>query len=193
MRTALVTGATRGTGRALAIALADAGWRVHALGRDRLVLDQLRAAHGILPMHADLTDRDQLAGLTEDLDLDTLVHAALRLPPPPDFTQLSEAEIDMTLEVNLSATLHLSHALLPRLAQSGGDLVIALPDGPGLLPAVLRAALTEFAAGLTTELRPDTPRIHTLPGGPTPEVTAKRLRRMLAARPTPNKTRISTL
>lgn len=191
MRTALVTGATRGTGRALATALAEAGWRVHALGRDRLVLDELRARHGILPMHADLTDRDQLCALIDDIEIDVLAHAALRLPDATRFAELSEADIDMALEVNLSATLLLSRALLSRLAARRGDLVIALPAGNGLLPRTLAAALAEFASGLAAEF-PDTPRIHTLPCGPTPEVAAKRLKMMLAANTTHDKTRIST-
>ncbi|WP_218124897.1 SDR family NAD(P)-dependent oxidoreductase [Alloyangia pacifica] len=191
MRTALVTGATRGTGRVLATMLADAGWRVHALGRDRLVLDELRASHGIMPMHADLTDRDQLRALTDELEVDALVHAALRLPDTPGFTELTEAEIDMALEVNLSATLHLSHALLDGLTARRGDLVIALPEGAGLLPRTLAAALTEFAAGLTAELPADAPQVHTLPCGPTPEAAARRLRMMLAAQSTPERTRNS--
>ena len=191
MRTALVTGATRGTGRALATALTEAGWRVHALGRDRLVLDELRASHGILPMHADLTDRDQLRALTDEIEIDALVHAALRLPHAARFSELSEADIDMALEVNLSSTLHLSHALLSRLAARRGDLVIALPEGSGLLPRTLAAALTEFASGLAAEF-PDAPRIHTLPCGPTPVIAARRLKMMLAANTTHDKTRIST-
>ncbi|MXN17877.1 SDR family NAD(P)-dependent oxidoreductase [Pseudooceanicola sp. GBMRC 2024] len=192
MPTALVTGATHGTGRALATALAGAGWRVHALGRDRLVLNELRASHGILPMQTDLTDRDQLRSLTEPLEIDALVHAALRLPAAARFGDLTEAEIDMALEVNLSATLHLSRALLPGLAARRGDLVIALPEGPGPLVPLLHAALTAFADALRTEVPPGTPHLHTLPCAPSPEVAGQRLRRMLsAATPKETKRRLS--
>ena len=42
MTKALVTGATRAPGRAIATSLAKQGWEVHALGRDRIALDEMR-------------------------------------------------------------------------------------------------------------------------------------------------------
>lgn len=57
MTKALVTGATRAPGRAIATMLANKGWNVHALGRDRITLDEMRGEHGIVPLAMDLTDR----------------------------------------------------------------------------------------------------------------------------------------
>src|SRR3954447_2829769 len=91
--TALVTGASRGLGRALATALAARGWRLVVDGRDG---DRLTAAvaglppsppasHLVTALAGDVTDpahRAALAGAVGDR-LDLLVHNASELGPSP--------------------------------------------------------------------------------------------------------------
>jgi len=61
--TALVTGATRGIGRALVKQLIAAGYRVVASGRDQALLDSLADETGAIVHAADLTDAAQVLGL----------------------------------------------------------------------------------------------------------------------------------
>ncbi|ANQ24690.1 hypothetical protein BA893_24165 [Vibrio natriegens] len=156
MKKALVTGATRQVGKAMAVALSQAGCKTYALGRDRLVLDEIRADFGIEPLAIELTERDELLGLVETMEIDTLVHAALRWPPVMEFSPLSEADIDMALEVNLSATLHLTRALLPRMFEQGaGDIVFVVPHPDithSLIEKLLTGVLRDFAALLQSEV-----------------------------------------
>ena len=62
MTTALITGATSGIGQAMALALAEAGYEVYAIGRSEVALEQLRAARpGITPIAVEITARLEAA------------------------------------------------------------------------------------------------------------------------------------
>ena len=59
MTTAFITGATSGIGRAIAVALAQGGYQVYAVGRNEAALEALRSEQpGITPIAIDVTDRD---------------------------------------------------------------------------------------------------------------------------------------
>ena len=79
MKTALVTGASRGVGKGVAIALADAGWNVFATGRSILAADLPPAIHRLPCDH--LSDEQTAAAFqriaTESAPLDLLVQSAL--------------------------------------------------------------------------------------------------------------------
>lgn len=184
MRTALVTGATYGAGQAIAVALAKAGWRTHALGHDRSVLDEMRAGYGILPLAMDLTDRDDLRVIAGYMQLDAVVLAPIRWSQEGRFVDLGEADIDTALEVNLSATLHLTHAILPSMiANGGGEIVLVSPavrSDQGLVRATVGGAVTTFADGLRDGVAPVGVSVRVVdPGMPPFESLAERLARLL--------------
>lgn len=172
MTKALVTGATRAPGRAIATTLAQEGWDVHALGRDRIALDEMRGAHGIVPLAMDLTDRDYVRCVAQGLEPDLLVHAALRWPEETRFLGLAEADIDMALEVNLSATLHVTRAVLPAMIERGrGALVMVSRDDGDVNSAIERAAagaIDGFARALAGEIRGSGVFVHRLSLGKAP-------------------------
>lgn len=149
MKKALVTGATRVAGCAIAIALAEFGWQTYARGRDESVLEELRAVFGIQLLAMDLTDRDDLRAIASNMKLDAVVHAALRWPHEGLFVETEETEIDMALEVNLSATLHLTHAILPSIIANGhGDIVLvslSVDSGRCLVRDAIGAAISTYA------------------------------------------------
>lgn len=117
MTNALVTGATRAPGRAIATMLAKEGWEVHAPGRDRIELDEMRSEHAAVPPAVDLRDREYTPAVAEGLEPDVFVHAALRWSEETHFPGLAEAGIDTALEVDLSATLPITRAILPLLIE----------------------------------------------------------------------------
>ncbi|MGB3874296.1 SDR family oxidoreductase [Shinella zoogloeoides] len=172
MTKALVTGATRAPGRAIATSLAKVGWEVHALGRDRVALDEMRGEHGIVPLAMDLTDREYVRSVAEGLETDVLVHAALRWPEENRFLGLAEADIDMALEVNLSAMLHVTRAVLPSMIERGrGAFVMLSLDGSnanGAIERTVAGAIDGFSRALADETRGSGVSVHRLSLGEPP-------------------------
>ena len=124
MATALVTGATSGIGRAIALSLAAASYRTHALGRNRTALEELRAVPNMVPLACDLADREAVAALIDGLEIDVLINNAGIVPPIAPFAEMDEGNIDATVEVNLSAVLHLTRAIVPgMIARGRGDVI----------------------------------------------------------------------
>ena len=130
-RSALVTGASRGIGRAVAGALASAGARVFLLARSAGTLEQLAAelGDGAVAVPCDVTDatalgRAMTAVLTAaDGAVDILVNNAGVFPLAP-VADTSPASFEQTLQANLAAPFRVLHAVLPGMrARQRGHVV----------------------------------------------------------------------
>ncbi|HEY0401294.1 MAG TPA: SDR family oxidoreductase [Blastococcus sp.] len=130
-RTALVTGASRGLGRALSAALADRGWQLVLDGRDA---ERLATAVAALPhpelvtaVPGDVADPQHRAALAEAVGrrLDLLVNNASNLGPSPlpQLADLPPEEFLRVLTVNTVAPLALVQAVLPALRLAHGTVV----------------------------------------------------------------------
>jgi len=132
MRVALITGASRGLGRALGEALAERGWSLVIDARDGAMLEEaalsMRARLGdagsVTAVAGDVTSaehRQDLAAAAARLGhLDLLVNNASTLGPSP-LLRLERFELDdlrRVYDVNLFAPLGLVRSLLPLLRQS---------------------------------------------------------------------------
>jgi NAD(P)-dependent dehydrogenase (short-subunit alcohol dehydrogenase family) len=163
--TALVTGASRGLGRALAAALSDRGWRLVVDGRDT---DRLAGAVAALPRPdlvttvvgdvADPAHRAALAAAVGDR-LDLLVNNASDLGPAPlpVLAELAPAQLQRVLAVNTVAPLALTQLVLPALVAAGGtvlnvssDAAVEAYEGWGGYGAS-KAALDRLSAVLAVE------------------------------------------
>jgi NAD(P)-dependent dehydrogenase (short-subunit alcohol dehydrogenase family) len=132
MPIALITGASRGFGRAIAHALADRGWALIADARSEADLAQAARGHpGITPIAGDVTDprhRRQLTELVDQLGgrrLDLLINNASTLGPSP-LPQLADYPLDelrRVYETNVVAPLALIHAVIEPLTAAGGTIV----------------------------------------------------------------------
>jgi NADP-dependent 3-hydroxy acid dehydrogenase YdfG len=122
---AVVTGASRGIGQAIALALADAGARLCLVGRDA---DTLRSVVKSATCHtADLGDDGDLERLASTLAADlreihVLVHAAGVLDRAPFETATAE-QLDRQYRTNVRAPYVLTQRLLPALKAAQGQLV----------------------------------------------------------------------
>lgn len=162
VRTALITGATSGIGRAMALALAEADYQVYALGRSAAALDELRATQrGIAPVAVDLTDRDKLEAALCQLRIDVLINNAGMMPPLVNFADMAMADIDRTLAVNLSAAIVLTRLVAPqmRARQTGHILFTSSSAAHAPFPnaavySATKAAIAGFAAALRADLSP---------------------------------------
>lgn len=124
-RTALVTGAGRGIGRAVAVRLARAGWRVHAGVRSDAAADSLLdESDAIAPVELDVTVPEHVAALDAVLpaELDALVNnVGIAVPGPVE--SLDRAAMHHQLDVNLVGPLAVTRAVLPRLRRAHGRIV----------------------------------------------------------------------
>lgn len=121
---ALVTGATSGIGRAVAVRLRAAGWQVLALGRNPAALDALAQECGAQTLMADVRDTAEVVRLLAGQPLDAVVHAAGVLSSRELFQNIDPAAIDQMIATNLSAPVHLTRALLPdMIARQMGHLL----------------------------------------------------------------------
>lgn len=125
--TALVTGASRGLGRALAHALARRGWNLVLDARNTSGMAQ--ALPSALVIRGDVTDpahRGELAAAIGALGgIDLLVNNASDLGPSPlpALARYSLDDLRRVYETNVLAPLALSQLLLPRLRVAGGTVL----------------------------------------------------------------------
>lgn len=139
MQTALITGASRGLGRALARDLAAGGWRVVADARtaadlDRAAADRRAAGSGagLVPVPGDLADpahrRALAAAAGAELDLLVLNASSLGQTPLPPLAGYDLAELRAVLEVNVVSCLALAQLALPALRVAAGRLIAVSSD-----------------------------------------------------------------
>lgn len=132
-RTALITGASRGLGHALASALAHRGWRLVVDARDagRLAA-ALPPSDLVIALPGDVADPGHRAALAEAVGprLDLLVNNASALGPSPlpALADLRPDELRHVLDVNVVAPLALVQAVLPALRAAGGTVVDVSSD-----------------------------------------------------------------
>jgi NAD(P)-dependent dehydrogenase (short-subunit alcohol dehydrogenase family) len=139
-RTALVTGASRGYGRALATALAADGWNVVVDARDGRALERARAdidARGpghVVALTGDIGDPVHVAALVgaavDQGRFELLVNNAGTLGPSPlpPVARLRSDDLERTLRTNVVAPLRLIQAALPHLRIAGGTVVNVTSD-----------------------------------------------------------------
>jgi gluconate 5-dehydrogenase len=152
-RRALVTGGSSGIGRAIALALADAGAHVLVAARTREAIDETVAtitadggsAAGVV---ADLSTREGAHALADAVgEVDVLVNSAginLR-PPMPD---LDEGTWDATMAVNLDAPFVLGQRLAPGMAARGYGRIIGISSQQAHRPFAASGAYGVSKAGL---------------------------------------------
>jgi short-subunit dehydrogenase len=155
----LLTGATGGIGHAIARALARPGVTLTLTGRRTELLEPLAAETGARAVACDLAAREDVTALVEAAgEVDILV-ANAALPASGELTELTQAEIDRMLEVNLRAPIALARALVPGMVERRrGHLVfVSSLAGKAASPAssiysATKFGLRGFALGLRADL-----------------------------------------
>jgi NAD(P)-dependent dehydrogenase (short-subunit alcohol dehydrogenase family) len=144
-RTALVTGATAGIGRAIALELAGLGADVLVHGRDpergAAVVAEVEAAGGTGRfLAADLTDAEQVLGLAAAAGaVDVLVNSAGVYDFAPT-AATDAASFDRQVAINTRAPFLLVGAIAPRMAERGHGVVVNVSSTAATSPAPIGAA-----------------------------------------------------
>ncbi len=167
---ALVTGAGRGIGRAVALALGRAGAAVAVCARSQ---DEVTEAareiadhHGrALAVRCDVSHRRQVEGMVAQVEaalgpVDLLVNNAGQFGPAGPVAAVDPDEWWQTLEVNLRGPLYCARAVLPGMLTRRRGRIVNVSSGAGFaaLPmlsayAVSKAALYRLTENLAAETR----------------------------------------
>ncbi|RAJ58981.1 2,3-dihydro-2,3-dihydroxybenzoate dehydrogenase [Streptomyces sp. Amel2xB2] len=149
-RTALVTGAGNGIGRAVAVALVAHGARVAAVDRDADALKSLEEECGsaaVLPHVADVADSaavEEVVGRTERESgpVELLVNVAGVLTTAP-VTEFDDADWERIFAVNAGGVFRTSRAVARRMVARGGGSIVTVASNAGGVP---RTGMAAYAA-----------------------------------------------
>ena len=167
MLTAVVTGGSRGIGRAIVEELADLGYRVRFLYRSRddaaaEVVETVAARGGVaIPHRCDITDRDAVGSWIDALRAEpiyALVNSAAVLRDG-HFLLMDESRWDIVLETVIGGAYRLTRGLVRPMLTAGTGRVVNLASLSGLLGragqanySAAKGAMVAFTKALAREL-----------------------------------------
>ena len=156
-KVAIVAGAARGIGRAIGVALADAGAKVVV---NDISLESLEETAGeingsggeSLAYQADISVKEQVSGLMDEAvrvfgRIDILVNVAAILKVGP-FLETTEQDWDRTMAVNLKGTFLCSQAASRHMVEQGGGKIINIASNAGKVARMNNAAYCASKAGV---------------------------------------------
>jgi 3-oxoacyl-[acyl-carrier protein] reductase len=177
-KVAIVTGASRGIGRAIAAALAAEGARVCGCARGAEALGEAMAALPGGPHHAvaaDVTDPGAAASIVADAaralgGVDLLVNN-VGGSGARHFEEADEADFQLTFERNFFSGLRLAKAAIPAMRARGGGAIVFIASvwgrEAGGAPAynTAKAAEISLAKAMARDLAPDGIRVNSVAPG----------------------------
>jgi 3-hydroxybutyrate dehydrogenase len=144
-RTALVTGAGSGIGRACAERLAAAGAEVLVVDLDRASAEQVAAEIGGRAVVADLADPAAVAGLPSAVDV-LVNNAGLQVVAPlPGFP---DDRFELLQQVMVTAPFRLIKLVLPHMYERGWGRILNISSVHGLLASPYKSAYVAAKHGL---------------------------------------------
>ena len=157
-RVALVTGASRGIGRAIALALGEAGAAVAVNYVERAadaeaVADAIRqAGHAALAIKADVSDSGAVARMVREVEtalgpIDVLVNNA-GIGIMRGLDDLTEADFDRTIAVNLKSAFLCTQAVLPSMRARGWGRIVNVSSGAARGAGMVGAHYNASKAGM---------------------------------------------
>jgi len=174
-KTALVTGGTKGIGKAIADTLANAGATVIITARNHP--DETDSGHHFIA--ADLTQPEHVSRLVQEINekfegIDILIDNIGGLTTPGGgFSTLTDQHWESELQLNLLAAIRLDRALLPKMLEKKNGVIIHISTGASKQPlwelnmayAVSKAALNCYSKALANEVTGKGVRVLTVSPG----------------------------
>lgn len=169
-RFALVTGASSGIGRAIALQLAEDGWRLALTGRNQMRLDAVSQACSlfnngdVVSAAFDICDARRLECFVNALGpVDLLVcnHGVLDGRRDGEKMESLATALDI-VETNLQATIVAMHAVITEMRDAGKGQIVLVTSLAGLAPladapaySASKAGIIAYGLGLREALRED--------------------------------------
>lgn len=171
---ALVTGGTKGIGKAIADKLASNGATVVVTARKP---SEQESAHHFIA--ADLTDSSNIVELTGKIiekygTLDILINnVGGTSSPAGGFQMLSDDDWNKDIELNLLASIRLDRAMVPKMIEKNTGVVIHISSLNGKIPlyqsnfsyGVMKSALNAYSKTLANEVAQNGVRVNTVSPG----------------------------
>jgi short-subunit dehydrogenase len=160
----LLTGATRGIGKALAERFAAEGARLALVARSAGPLGELATTLGAKAYPADLADPAAVGGLIERVEadggaIDILVNNA-GVSNVDHVLRQSPDSIEAVFRTNLLTPIHLCQQVIPGMLERGGGYIVNMGSIAGFMPppglvhyGASKAGLAQYTAGLRVDLR----------------------------------------
>lgn len=145
-RRALVTGANRGIGRAVAERLAQEGLEVLVAGRDEAGVFEAADAIGATPVRLDVTDDASVRAAARRAGaIDVLVNNAAILDEGQDVLAEDEGRVSAVIETNLLGAWRMTRALVPGMLERDYGRVVNVSSGAGSFDGGLWAAAPAYS------------------------------------------------
>lgn len=178
VKTILITGVTRGLGRAMTSEFIASGHRIVGCGRDKVAIDELNKRHGS-PHRFDVVD------VANDAAVAAWANAVLTLAGPPDLLlnnaalinrnaplwQVPAAEFDALVDVNIKGVANVIRHFVPAMVARGKGVIVNFSSGwgrgtdPNVAPyCASKWAMEGLTKALAQELPPGMAAIPLSPG-----------------------------
>jgi NAD(P)-dependent dehydrogenase (short-subunit alcohol dehydrogenase family) len=167
MKHAVITGASQGLGREMALYFAGRGWKVSGCGRNEArvssLASELGSDHSVEAV--DVRDDSQVAAwaasvLNNNGVPDLVLNNAAVMARLAPVWELSAAEISQIMEINVEGTIHVIRHFLPAMIEKGSGVVVNFSSGWGrsTSPEVAAYCTSKWAIeGLTSALAQELP------------------------------------
>jgi len=181
-KVAIVTGASRGIGLAIAETFAREGATVVICGRKQETLDQVASkvkgvAGKLFPLACHVGRPEEIKRLVETTHrefgkVDILVNNAATNIAQGPVLQVDEGQFDKMVEVNLKSAFRLTQAVAPGMCERGWGSIINIssiaglrPGADGMLYSMTKAALNMMTRSYALELGPKGVRVNAIAPG----------------------------
>ena len=135
-KTALVTAAAQGIGRATALAFAREGAAVIATDINRDKLAELGSTPGITTRRLDVTDESAIRALAQEIHTPNIVTNCAGFVHHGTVLECTQKEWDFAFNLNVRSMYWLIQALLPRMLDNGGGSIINIASVAGSIKGI---------------------------------------------------------
>ena len=165
-RAAIVTGASRGIGRGIALELASAGMKVAVTARTTEQVEETAGEIDGLAVVGDVSKREDVERMVTETEkelgpIDLLCANAGMAPDEPSAWEISVEDWWHTFEVNMLGVYLCNRAVVPGMLERGGGRIVNTASGAAYLPGTTgsaygasKAAVNRFSEALANQLEP---------------------------------------